>query len=94
MFEATDKKKRTCATSSSTGAAVDTGDTVRHAPGREQYMRLAKKEKKSLVLVFKLMINAVSGILNSQVDCFVCFIYQKKKNLIWVVPTHWNDTHV
>lgn len=80
MFEATDKK-RTCATSSSTGAIVDTGDTVRHAPGREQYMRLAKKAKKSLVLVFKLMINAVSGILNSQVDCFVCFIYQKKSNL-------------
>lgn len=28
-------KKRTCATSASTGAAVDTGDTVRRAPGRE-----------------------------------------------------------
>lgn len=42
------KKKRTCATSSSTDDAVDTGDTVRHAPGREQYMRLAKKAKKKV----------------------------------------------
>lgn len=97
MFEVTDKKKKE-------HVQLAQAQMLLLTLGTQWGMLLAgsstgdlpKKQKKSLVLVFKLMINAVSGILNSQVDCFVCFIYQKikNKNQIWVVPTHWNDTHV
>lgn len=80
MFEATDKKEH---------VQLAQAQVLLLTLGSQWGMLL----EKSLVLVFKLMINAVSGILNSQVDCFVCFIYQKKKksNLSSTYPLKWHS---
>lgn len=81
MFEATDKKEHVqlaqaqvlLLTLGTQWGMLLAGSSTWDLPKKQ------KKVEKSGSLVFKLMINAVSGILNSQVDCFVCFIYQKKK---------------
>lgn len=95
MFEATDKKKKEHVQLAQAQMMLLTlGTQWGMLLAGSSTWDLPKKQKKSLVLVFKLMINAVSGILNSQVDCFVCFIYQKKKkksNLSSTYPLKWHS---